>query len=424
MKNNFIREVFNFAGENSKEKGDLLKNLQRINTHKKKKMNKSSVQLPPDIRSKNVRNNDKLEYAENQIVQKMKNKDRITVKVGCKKSDKDVVAVAEKKFFHKIYKDSRVFISAAAFVPVSVLYSHMSDPLPKTETNDSFVAKCVTQHMWKKLSGAVKKTGGFFLSQAIACDVQYDEQYCGIDAGDWESYEISVEVFGPLIEEDHGNSTDAIHTSDKNGGKIKENVAPTVPVLSTIIRVGKSIDGFDRFPGITREQRFEVENFIKKTLANLKGDLVWTYYPLTGMKEQVSQQLVDDHFFFVSGDRNLIAAGMERDWPEGRGIFHTEVDKVNPHKFEKDLRTCYKAGFAGDDAPSAVIPSTVGRPHHQGGMVNMGQMDAYVGDEAQTKRGILTPRYLVVLGIITNWNEMKKIWHQTVYVLLLKNSSS
>merc|ERR1712098_284128 len=40
--------------------------------------------------------------------------------------------------------------------------------------------------------------------------------------------------------------------------------------------------------------------------------------------EKVRQQLVDDHFLFVSGDRNLIAAGMERDWPEGRGIFHNK----------------------------------------------------------------------------------------------------
>merc|ERR1712077_46162 len=51
------------------------------------------------------------------------------------------------------------------------------------------------------------------------------------------------------------------------------------------------------------------------------------YFPLTGMSEQVRQQLVDDHFLFVSCDRNLIAAGMERDWPEGRGIFHN-TDKT------------------------------------------------------------------------------------------------
>merc|ERR1719489_105619 len=57
---------------------------------------------------------------------------------------------------------------------------------------------------------------------------------------------------------------------------------------------------------------------------NLTGDLAGTYYPLTGMDEATRQKLVDDHFLFMSGDRNLIVAGMERDWPEGRGIFHNK----------------------------------------------------------------------------------------------------
>merc|ERR1711931_319316 len=107
-------------------------------------------------------------------------------------------------------------------------------------------------------------------------------------------------------------------------GKIKGNIDPTAPVHSTRIRVGRSIDGFGLSPGITKEQRLGVENLMKKAFANLTGDLAGTYYPLTGMNEQVRQQLVDDHFLFMSGDRNLIAAGMERDWPEGRGIFHNK----------------------------------------------------------------------------------------------------
>merc|ERR1712211_35243 len=84
--------------------------------------------------------------------------------------------------------------------------------------------------------------------------------------------------------------------------KIKGNVNEGVPVHSTRIRVGRSIDGFGLSPGITKEQRLAVESLMKNALSKLTGDLAGTYYPLTGMDEKVRQQLVDDHFLFVSGD--------------------------------------------------------------------------------------------------------------------------
>jgi len=90
------------------------------------------------------------------------------------------------------------------------------------------------------------------------------------------------------------------------------------------IRVGRSIEGFGLSPGITRNQRLDVEKLMKTAFKKLSADLAGTYYPLMVMDEKVRQKLVDDHFLFMSGDKNLIVAGMERDWPEGRGIFHND----------------------------------------------------------------------------------------------------
>jgi len=74
-----------------------------------------------------------------------------------------------------------------------------------------------------------------------------------------------------------------------------------------------------------------------------------------------------------------------------------------------------KAGFAGDDAPRSVFPSIVGRPKNPEIMVGMDYQDAFVGDEAQVRRGILTLRYPIEHGIVTNWEDMEKIWHYAFY---------
>ena len=93
-------------------------------------------------------------------------------------------------------------------------------------------------------------------------------------------------------------------------------------VISTRIRVGRNLAGYPLGPGISKEQRDEVEQKVSGALSGMTGELAGKYYPLSGMSAADQNQLIADHFLFKEGDRFLEACGLNRDWPSGRGIFH------------------------------------------------------------------------------------------------------
>ena len=68
-----------------------------------------------------------------------------------------------------------------------------------------------------------------------------------------------------------------------------------------------------------------------------------------------------------------------------------------------------KAGFAGNDVPSAVFPTVVGRPRRQLGISDTVKEDFYVGAEARAKRDILTLKYPVYNRVVCNWDDMEKV---------------
>jgi len=75
-------------------------------------------------------------------------------------------------------------------------------------------------------------------------------------------------------------------------------------------------------PAISKEQRDLVESSVVKGLSTLEGELAGNYYPLLGMSKEVQDDLIKEHFLFKEGDRFLDAVGLNRNWPEGRGIYH------------------------------------------------------------------------------------------------------
>jgi creatine kinase/arginine kinase len=188
----------------------------------------------------------------------------------------------------------------------------------------SLMEKHLTPEVRAALAG-VRTSNGFTLDDVIRSGVENPDSSVGAYAGDEESYAAFAPLLDPIIAEYHGFPKEGVHVRDFDPAKLDmPDLDPEGKyILSTRVRVGRNLAGFPFAPAITREQRDEVERRVVSALASLTGDLAGTYYPLSGMSEETRQQLIADHFLFKQGDRFLESAGANRDWPVGRGIFHS-----------------------------------------------------------------------------------------------------
>ncbi|XP_072495535.1 actin, cytoplasmic-like isoform X2 [Notamacropus eugenii] len=78
----------------------------------------------------------------------------------------------------------------------------------------------------------------------------------------------------------------------------------------------------------------------------------------------------------------------------------------------------FKVGYGGEQAPQFVFPCVVGRYKRQSVMVGMDARDTFIGNEVTNKQGKLTVKYPMEHGIVTNWDDMEKIWHHAFYNML------
>jgi len=72
-----------------------------------------------------------------------------------------------------------------------------------------------------------------------------------------------------------------------------------------------------------------------------------------------------------------------------------------------------KAGFAGENSPRSVFANIIGRSRNSG-VINE-QKSYYIGEEIELKQDILELKSPIEHGIITNWDDMQKIWEYTFY---------
>lgn len=189
----------------------------------------------------------------------------------------------------------------------------------------SMLCKHLSKEVYKELKDK-KTASGFTLDDAIRSGMDNVDSGIGVYAGDAESYDTFSALFDPIIEDYHGFKTTDSHQSNLNPDDLKApNPDPDNEyIVSTRIRVGRNVANLPLGPAITKEQRQQIETDVSGSLSALAGSLAGKYYPIEGMSPEISKQLIEDHFLFKAGDRFLESAGLNRNWPEGRGIYHND----------------------------------------------------------------------------------------------------
>ncbi|KAJ9461916.1 Creatine kinase [Diplonema papillatum] len=215
--------------------------------------------------------------------------------------------------------------------------------LPDLSQHNNFMTEFLREHkdVYAKLKDR-KTPNGVTLAQCIKTGMDNKGhphiKTVGLTAGDEESYEVFKELFDPIIDARHGGyGPEAKQPTDLDLSKVSTtDMDPDGKYVETTrVRTGRSLRGFKLPPTIGFEERRRLEALCVKGLANMGADLKGDYFPLhgshsysakpNGMSEEKEKELRAMGNLFQEPDSTLLlASGMGRHWPDGRGVFHND----------------------------------------------------------------------------------------------------
>merc|ERR1719158_1752795 len=187
-----------------------------------------------------------------------------------------------------------------------------------------------------------KTTGGCTLAQCMKTGVDNPGhphiKTVGLVACDEECFDVFKDLFDPVTVARQGyDHTQALQPTNMDINQLSTtDIDPAMQyVLTTRVRTGRSVRGFRLPPQIGFEERRELEALCVRALLNMQGDLKGDYYPLhgsrsyapkpNGMSEEKEEELRKCGNLFQEPDSTLLlASGMGRHWPDGRGVFENK----------------------------------------------------------------------------------------------------
>ena len=92
-----------------------------------------------------------------------------------------------------------------------------------------------------------------------------------------------------IIEQYHGHKKTDRHVSDMDYSKLQcppFSAEDAAMIRSTRIRVGRNLADYPLGPGITDEQRNEIEQKVVQACNTFEGELAGTFYSLSSMTKE------------------------------------------------------------------------------------------------------------------------------------------
>merc|ERR1719375_107020 len=215
------------------------------------------------------------------------------------------------------------------------------DKMPDLSKHSNFMAEFLVKNpaVYDRLKNKVTKNG-VTLADCIKTGVDNPGhphiKTVGLVACDEECYDTFKELFDPvtIARQGYDHTKKPQPTNMDINQLSKTDIDPEGKyVLTTRVRTGRSVKGFRLPPTISFEERRRLEALVVKALLNMKGDLKGDYFPLhgshsygkkpDGMTEAKEEELRKMGNLFQEPDSTLLlASGMARHWPDGRGVFH------------------------------------------------------------------------------------------------------
>jgi protein-arginine kinase len=184
----------------------------------------------------------------------------------------------------------------------------------------SLVKQYLNPALYEQLAPLKTRTG-FTLAAAIQSGLENPDSHIGIYAGDAHSYSLFAPVLDPIIHAYHAVKKDVEHRPGLDEITLASLDPDKAFILSTRIRVARNLSGFCFPCHISSQDRIQVASLVSGAAKNLPRELGGSYLSFKDLSPAQLQACITRKQAFPRGDRFQEAAGINRDFPEARGIF-------------------------------------------------------------------------------------------------------